>query len=170
MKEVIFGFLACMSSTSTTPGYEYDSSSFKAMLRKHECLVEAVWVEARGQGSVVQENVIFCIDNRLKTNKKAKDYCHVVDQKYQFSYRNNLQPQQRKNISAKNKIEIKEKQKIQDMVSSFMYKEKINNTPFGLQWFVSKGANHKLGKHLVNYKISQKDLKIGLDFYCNQSL
>ena len=169
MKEVIFGFLMCMSSTSNTPSYDYNSDVFTTMLKNHECLVEALWFEARGQPTRVQEYVMFVIDNRLKTNKGFKDYCHVIGQKYQFSYRNNLESQQRKQITLKNKIDAVEHQKIHTLVSSFIYKEKINTTPIGLQWFVSKGSSHQLGSKVVKYKISHNDLKIGLDFYYNQS-
>lgn len=52
------------------------------------CLTEALYHEARSEGYHEMVKVGVVIHNRVLDDNFPDDYCSVVDQPYQFSYRN----------------------------------------------------------------------------------
>lgn len=56
------------------------------------CLTEAVYFEARGEALQGLYGVALVIKNRKESVKWPDTYCGVVQQPYQFSYRNAGQP------------------------------------------------------------------------------
>lgn len=57
--------------------------------KEKECLVEALWYEARGEGEKGLRSVLSVLHNRKNSKYYPDTYCKVVDQPMQFSYRNN---------------------------------------------------------------------------------
>ena len=51
------------------------------------CLSEALWYEARGEGFKGMLTVANVIANRVKHSKYPNDYCSVISQPKQFSYK-----------------------------------------------------------------------------------
>ncbi len=65
----------------------------KEMQSKHKqymCLREALWFEARGEPEHAIRAVATVIHNRTKSSVYLDDYCAVIRQNKQFSYRNNV--------------------------------------------------------------------------------
>ena len=52
-----------------------------------QCLVQALWHEARGEGQEGIRNVAKVIQNRVNTKGFPSTYCSVIHQKGQFTYR-----------------------------------------------------------------------------------
>lgn len=56
------------------------------------CISEAVYFEARGESLEGMYGVALVIKNRKESGRYPTTYCGVVEQPYQFSYRNAGQP------------------------------------------------------------------------------
>lgn len=52
------------------------------------CIIEALWYEARGEHEIGIRAVMSVIQNRVKHKNFPKTYCGVIHAPYQFSYRN----------------------------------------------------------------------------------
>lgn len=58
----------------------------QAMLEEQHCIIEALWHEARGEGSEGLVAVASVIDNRKNHPDYPATYCGVIKQSKQFSY------------------------------------------------------------------------------------
>ena len=56
------------------------------------CLSEAIYFEARGEDMIGKALVGLVIKNRVEDDRYPDTYCEVVNQRLQFSYRNDGQP------------------------------------------------------------------------------
>lgn len=59
-------------------------------LEQKDCLEEAVYFEARGEGTIGMLAVLAVIDNRKKSKRWGETWCSVIKSPFQFSYRNPL--------------------------------------------------------------------------------
>jgi N-acetylmuramoyl-L-alanine amidase len=59
-----------------------------------DCMTEAIWYEARGEGTQGMQAVAGVILNRTKSKRYPDSVCAVVHQPKQFSYRNHAAPAQ----------------------------------------------------------------------------
>lgn len=62
------------------------------------CLTEALWFEARGENSLGLQAVAEVIYNRTKQQNKS--FCEVIEEPWQFSYRNHLEQGERLTLTA----------------------------------------------------------------------
>lgn len=62
------------------------------------CLTEALWFEARGENNLGLQAVAEVIYNR--TQQQNKSFCEVIEEPWQFSYRNHLEQGERLTLSA----------------------------------------------------------------------
>lgn len=86
------------SKTNTTNLIRIELSKNK---KEQQCLEEALWFEARGDGEHSMKAVANVILNRVHSKDYPKTICDVVSQPKQFSYRNHLKPSQRLQINPK---------------------------------------------------------------------
>lgn len=70
-----------------------------------QCLVHALWHEARGEGEEGMIAVAAVIKNRVNSKRYPNDYCKVIQQPKQFSYRNHLKQGELAPITLKNKLD-----------------------------------------------------------------
>lgn len=61
------------------------------IIQQYNCIKEALYFEASGEGILGLTAVLSVIDNRKNHKSYPDSYCGVIQQKYQFSYRNHLQ-------------------------------------------------------------------------------
>ena len=60
------------------------------IISETQCIAEALWFEAAGEGLVGQVAVLSVIHNRTLHRNYPDTYCGVIQQSRQFSYRNHL--------------------------------------------------------------------------------
>lgn len=60
--------------------------------QEKQCIREALYYEARGEGDEGMRAVMSVIYNRTKAKGFPETYCKVIHQAWQFSYRNGTQP------------------------------------------------------------------------------
>lgn len=76
--------------------FEKDSEIVVEIQQQHEkekqCIVEALWYEARGEGREGMKAVLSVIKNRKDHPKYPSTWCGIVHQPKQFSYRNDTIP------------------------------------------------------------------------------
>lgn len=60
--------------------------------QEKQCIREALYYEARGEGEEGMRAVMSVIYNRTKAKGFPETYCKVIHQAVQFSYRNGTQP------------------------------------------------------------------------------
>lgn len=60
--------------------------------QEEQCIREALYYEARGEGEEGMRAVMSVIYNRTKAKGFPETYCKVIHQAVQFSYRNGTQP------------------------------------------------------------------------------
>lgn len=65
-----------------------DYSLTKSQEKDYECMKEALWYEARGEGERGLQAVAQVIINRSNSKLYSGDVCKVIHAKKQFSYRN----------------------------------------------------------------------------------
>jgi spore germination cell wall hydrolase CwlJ-like protein len=81
---------------------KHDSEKFKDLQtagkvidqKELDCMTEAIWYEARGEGTQGMQAVAGVILNRTKSKQYPDSVCAVVHQPKQFSYRNHVLPAQ----------------------------------------------------------------------------
>lgn len=92
--------------------------SFSNDKKEQQCLEEAIWFEARGDGDQSMKAVANVILNRVSHKGYPSSICSVIDQPKQFSYRNHLKPSQRLKINPKPSEHSKYTQ-MKDMVNKW---------------------------------------------------
>ena len=70
----------------------YTKASLQEILRQQQCLTEVLFHEVRGEPIEGIKAVLSVVHNRTKAKGFPSDYCGVVHQPYQFSYRNSIKP------------------------------------------------------------------------------
>ena len=60
------------------------------LIQQYNCIKESLYYEASGEGLVGLTAVLSVIYNRTQHKGYPSTYCGVIQQKYQFSYRNHL--------------------------------------------------------------------------------
>lgn len=58
--------------------------------RYKPCLMEVIWFEGRGLSYTEKEAILDVVINRSRSNRYPNDLCKVIQQPWQFSYRNHL--------------------------------------------------------------------------------
>ena len=60
------------------------------IIKETQCISEVLWFESRSEGKDGIRAVLSVIHNRKISKKYPDSYCSVVQQRFQFSYRNHL--------------------------------------------------------------------------------
>ncbi len=66
--------------------------NLEVSMNEYLCMVEAIHFESSGESTEGKEAVANVILNRVKSRRFPNDVCGVVNQRVQFSYRNNGAP------------------------------------------------------------------------------
>lgn len=87
--------LLMLVPVALTPGPErhwFESKKLQAeqFFLDYNCMVEALWYEARNDNEKGKRAVATVILNRAKSKRFPDSICGVIQQRMQFSYRNNL--------------------------------------------------------------------------------
>lgn len=72
----------------TIVGLNQDVPTRGINISEKECIYEALWHEARGESKEGIHAVASVIQNRVYSGRYPKNFCEVVQQGRQFSYRN----------------------------------------------------------------------------------
>jgi N-acetylmuramoyl-L-alanine amidase len=90
---ILGGFFGFLEMTNDIPSVNpvntrvHSGKINKTYLEDKECLVQALWYEARGEGQEGIRNVAKVIQNRVNSKGFPGDYCGVIHQRGQFTYK-----------------------------------------------------------------------------------
>lgn len=89
-----------------SPTYLYYSSDegYKISKEEQDCLIEALFFEARGLSFTEQNAILDVIINRRASDMFPKSFCGVIQQDRQFSYRNDLKGSKLSMLPIRNKL------------------------------------------------------------------
>jgi spore germination cell wall hydrolase CwlJ-like protein len=88
-------FLLCLVPVTLNPGPERHWFQSQQVLARqffldYNCMVEALWFEARNDNEIGKRAVATVIINRANSARFNNTICDVIQQRKQFSYRNRL--------------------------------------------------------------------------------
>lgn len=78
------------------------------IIREYNCIKEGLWYESRSEGKEGITAVMSVIYHRTKHKNYPSSFCEVIQQKFQFSYRNHLRKGQM--MQVKRSYNAKERQ------------------------------------------------------------
>ena len=109
-----------------------------------QCIVTALYHEARGEGEFGMKAVANVIDNRYRHPNYPDSYCGVINQRKQFSYTLEDKPQGK---------ELKQMQKVKQSQESFEIAERIADDMLDnkLQKFLPENTLHYAKTSVKNY-------------------
>ena len=76
-------------ATRSHAAYWHD---YAKVQHEQQCITEALYYEARGEGEIGMRYVLSVIHNRKNSVGFPNSYCKVIHQRRQFSYRNGVSP------------------------------------------------------------------------------
>lgn len=125
-KKFVIGFLLAVYASS----FSFVNPEFfrrqEAKAREKQCIVEALWYEARSEPEIGIRSVASVLLNRLHHKDYPSSFCDIIQQRKQFSYRNKLK-NSRELVKIKPKEMEQEKYKIVHRISVEIVEGKFSN-------------------------------------------
>lgn len=111
--------------------------------RERECIANALWFEARGEGEEGMRAVLSVIQNRKNNSKFPNTYCGVIYQPKQFSFIINGESPNKTVTSSEKEVE-KKVNKLAYKVVYADFKNSFDNPD--VMWYAHKNINNKWTK------------------------
>jgi N-acetylmuramoyl-L-alanine amidase len=167
-KDIILGLILCFalfypSVVTQEQPKVLTKEEQRDVLRETQCLTEAGWFEARNQGQVGIDAVYSVIINRTKSGKYPKTYCEVINQPYQFSFRNNI----KYNTGIKINPSSTEKQLLKDIQNKaimVVFGKFDQNLPYNVLFYHNQKIKPDWGKKFKKYAVINDHVFYLLDF------
>jgi len=108
-----------------------------------ECLAEAIWYEARGEGRQGMIAVASVIKNRVKSSLYPDDFCKVIQQPKQFSFFGMKLRKPNKNSNLYKEIRY--------IAEDFVLNLEKISLPENVLWYHAEHVNPRWAKNLEKY-------------------
>ena len=95
---LVFSLIGFSLNTDLAPQGDFyfnparDWHDYAKVQHEQQCITEALYYEARGEGEIGMRYVLSVIHNRKNSVGFPNSYCKVIHQRKQFSYRNSVNP------------------------------------------------------------------------------
>ena len=95
---LVFSLIGFSLNTNLAPQGDFyfnparDWHDYAKVQHEQQCITEALYYEARGEGEIGMRYVLSVIYNRKNSVGFPNSYCKVIHQRKQFSYRNGVNP------------------------------------------------------------------------------
>lgn len=95
---LVFSIIGFSLNTNLVPQGDFyfnparDWNDYAKVQHEQQCITEALYYEARGEGEIGMRYVLSVIHNRKNSIGFPNSYCKVIHQRKQFSYRNGVNP------------------------------------------------------------------------------
>ena len=95
---LVFSLIGFSLNTDLAPQGDFyfnparDWHDYAKVQHEQQCITEALYYEARGEGEIGMRYVLSVIHNRKNSIGFPNSYCKVIHQRKQFSYRNGVNP------------------------------------------------------------------------------
>ena len=95
---LVFSIIGFSLNTNLVPQGDFyfnparDWHDYAKVQHEQQCITEALYYEARGEGEIGMRYVLSVIHNRKNSVGFPNSYCKVIHQRRQFSYRNGVSP------------------------------------------------------------------------------
>ena len=95
---LVFSIIGFSLNTNLAPQGDFyfnparDWHDYAKVQHEQQCITEALYYEARGEGEIGMRYVLSVIHNRKNSIGFPNSYCKVIHQRKQFSYRNSVNP------------------------------------------------------------------------------
>lgn len=162
VKYILALILMCMSAPTNVFHQGNSTSGFVGDVYERErqkaCVLEALVLESFGEPLEGITAVATVISNRVNAKGYPPDYCGVIKQPFQFSYRNNLPLKKQISLA---KYEGEKLEKVREIAHRVVEKNLEKNLPEDVlhyahrkvknKWTKSKNVYAVIGNHVFYY-------------------